>query len=97
VSENSSGTCPAITSVQRRRTAFVGNVRHFDAGHALEKFAVEMMRRAGPAGCEGQHARMVLGVLHELRDRAHGQGRIGHEHEWNPAPERQRHESLIGS
>jgi hypothetical protein len=34
---------------QRRRAAFVGNVRHFDAGHAFEQLGIEMMGGAGPA------------------------------------------------
>src|SRR5262249_18245374 len=76
------------------RNAFVGNVRHLDAGHALEQLGVEMVRRAGPARRVGELARMFLRIRHELGDRAHRQRWVDHEKEWNPAGQHKRHEVL---
>ena len=79
---------------ERGRAALVGNVRHLDAGHALEQLPIEMVGRSGPARCERQLAGIVLGIGHELGHRMHRQGRRHHEDERDPAAERDRDEIL---
>ena len=49
--------------VDRLRGAFVGNMRHFHAGHRLEQFGVKMRWTANAARSERELARSVLGQL----------------------------------
>ena len=65
----------------RGRAALVRDVRHVDAGHALEQLARHVRRAAVAARSERELARVGLAVRDELLHAVHRQLGIDHQHQ----------------
>ena len=77
---------------QRRRGAFVGDVRELDAGELVEHLARQVRRRADAGRGVVQHAGLAARELHQLADRCGRQRAVDHQHVRRRGDARQRSE-----
>ena len=75
---------------QRGAAAAIRNVPDVGAGHALEQFHIDVMRRAHAARRIAELARLGLGELDELGHRVRRQRRVDDQHERHRGDERDR-------
>ena len=84
---------------KRRTAAAIWNVPDVGAGHALEQFHIDVMRRAHPARRITELARPRLGELDQVGHRTDGQRRVHHQHERHCGDQRDRrkiHQRIVG-